>query len=164
MKELQPLSNPWLDAQFDQDGVQSTSAIGSDGREYPDPIPTAPPVGYKTPPTIMDMIKSMIHSEQLNQKAQAEGFDTFDEAEDFDIEDDPLDPHTEYEAVFDPPPNPLPDPVLPTTANPAGTPAGGGSRDTPPPPASDPQKLLDTSSLADTSATLVTNNQKSGKA
>ncbi|UDN67853.1 hypothetical protein [robinz microvirus RP_147] len=173
MKEHQPLSNPWLDANYDGDGVQSTSAIGSDGKEYPDPIPMAPPVGYSAPPTIMEMIKSMIHSERLLAQADSEGFDTYDEAEDFDIPDDPMDPHTDYEAVFDPPPKPLPDPVPTSTVNPAGTPAAGGSPNSPPAPASaQTQKLLDTSSLGDTSPTqnqnqnpqLATSQQKDGRA
>ncbi|UDN67534.1 hypothetical protein [robinz microvirus RP_39] len=139
---------PMVEATFDQDGVQATSEIGPDGREYPDPVPMAVPVGYTAPPTIMEMIKTMIHSERLREVADAQGFDTFEEAEDFDVLDDPVDPHTDYEAVFDPPPVPLPDPTPTNTVKAA---AEGGSQTPPPTSASQPQKLLDTSSLGETS-------------
>jgi hypothetical protein len=137
-KDLLPL----VEATFDQDGVQATSEIGADGKEYPDPVPMAPPVGYRPPPTIMEMIQTMIRSEQLRTQLDAQGFDTFEEAEDFDIEDDPLDPHTPYEAVFDPPPAPLPEVPLKSEVKPPVSPAVPAET----------EKLLDTSSLGDTSA------------
>lgn len=92
----------WLPPVFDGDGVQSSSGIGVDGKEYPDPVPMAPPIGYTAPPNIMDMIRSMVRSEELKRKLDAEGFETFEEADDFDIEDDPLDPLTPYEKIFYP--------------------------------------------------------------
>lgn len=85
----------------DDDGVQVTSEIRSDGREYPDPVPVQPPIGYRAEPTIAELIKMFVRRE-LSEQAAAEDFETFEEAEDFDIEDDPADPLTPYEKVFDP--------------------------------------------------------------
>lgn len=93
-------------ARFDDDGVQVTSAIGMDGKEYPDPVPMAPPVGYTPPPDILTMIRQVVRNEQVLRLQDEAGFDTFDEAEDFEVEDSDFDPHTPYEAVFDPPPVP----------------------------------------------------------
>lgn len=88
---------------YDADGVQVHSGQDQLGRELPDPVPMAPPVGYRAPPTLADMIRRMVRSEAMLMASEAEEFDTFEEAEDFDIEDDPVDPRTPYEAVFDPP-------------------------------------------------------------
>lgn len=86
---------------YDEDGVQVVSGQDDRGRELPDPVPTAPPVGYKPPPPLADMIRRMVHSELLARVADAGDFDTPEEADDFDIPDDPIDPKTPYEAVFD---------------------------------------------------------------
>lgn len=74
-----------------------------EGYEIPDPVPMAPPVGFKKQPSMVENIRNMVRSEMLQREAAAAGFETFEEAEDFGPEDDgvPL-PHTAYEAVFDP--------------------------------------------------------------
>lgn len=97
----------------DEDGVQVTSEIRSDGKEYPDGVPMQPPVGYRAEPTISELIKMFVRRE-LSQVADQHEFDSFEEAEDFDIEDDPVDPLTPYERVFDPPKPLIPD-VKPDT-------------------------------------------------
>lgn len=132
---------------INEHGEQVSSAIGRDGKEYPDPVPMAPPVGYTQPPDIMTMIRTMIQSEQVRQRLAQEDMETFEEADDFDIEDDPVDPLTEYEKVFLPNPNAPPLPLNPAT------PASAGGSQNPPPavPAPTPE-LLDNSGLADTSA------------
>lgn len=85
---------------FDEDGVQASSGIGRDGKEYPDPVPTAPPVGFEQAPDLMDMMRRMIRSETYQQKLEAEGFDTFEEAGDYDVDDDPLPPLTPHELIL----------------------------------------------------------------
>lgn len=90
-------------ATFDEDGVQVGSAIGSDGKEYPDPVPMEPPVGYNAPPDIMTLIRSMVRSQEVMRLQDLAGIDTEEEANDFDLEDDPLDPLTPYEKVFEAP-------------------------------------------------------------
>lgn len=73
------------------------------GHELPDPTPVAPPVGYIKQPSMIEQVRNMVRSEHLRLAALEAGQETFEEADDFDIPDDPVDPHTRYEAVFDPP-------------------------------------------------------------
>lgn len=107
---------------FDEDGVQVASGIGLDGKEYPDPVPFSVPVGYVPPPDLMDMIRRMVHSEMAQTILKDAGIETIDEADDFDIEDDPLDPLTPYERVFLPPASPPAAAEAASAPSPAGTP------------------------------------------
>lgn len=77
------------------------------GREVPDPTPVAPPIGYQKPFSMVDHLRELVRTELSRAAADAD-VETFEDADDFDIEDDPPDPHTPYEAVFDPVPNPPP--------------------------------------------------------
>lgn len=70
------------------------------GREIPDPIPMQPPVGYKRTPPLRDQIREMVRSERLRLEAEAAGAETFEEADDFDVDDD-LDPYSPFEEVFE---------------------------------------------------------------
>lgn len=119
-----------FDGPVDADGVQVSSGQDEFGRELPDPVPVAPPVGYTAPPSLADMIRRMVQNEFFNRAVEQEGFDTFEEGEDFEVEDDPLDPHTAYEAVFD----------VPAKAPPAvpGEGATNGATNVPSPNASPP--------------------------
>lgn len=90
--------------QYDADGVQVSAGIRRDGKEEGDPVPLEPPLSYQKPPDVMVLIKRMMENERLMAKLDAEGFDTPEEADDFAIEDDPLDPLTPYEKHFEPPP------------------------------------------------------------
>jgi len=136
---------------FDDDGQQVSSGILQNGKEMPDPVPTAPPVGYQAPPDLMQMIRTMIHGEKLREELLKQELETFEEADDFEIEDDPIDRLTDYERVFEPPPSP-PKPV--ETA--------------PPAPVAPKTEVLDTSVLGDTSkppqTTLDANQKPAGKA
>lgn len=88
----------------DADGCQVRSTLDADGRlEYPDPTPMGVPLGYRPSPTLRDTIERIMMNHQLAVLADMEGFDSPAEADDFEIEDDPLDPLTPYEAVFFPP-------------------------------------------------------------
>lgn len=95
---------PVVDGVYDQDGVQVSAEIRRDGKEYGDPVPLEAPLGYTPPPDIMTLIKTMVRNELFQKKLAEEGYETFEEADDFDIEDDPVDPLTPYEKVFEPPP------------------------------------------------------------
>lgn len=70
------------------------------GREIPDPTPMAPPLGYQRQPTMVDIMRGMIRSHQLAMEAAAAGYETFDEADDFDVGD--VDPSSPYEGDFEP--------------------------------------------------------------
>lgn len=97
----------FVPAYYDADGVQATSSIGGDGLEYPDPVPMAPDVRVSRPVSDLGMramIERIASDEAVRRMLEAQEYETEDEADDFDIEDDPLDPLTEYERHFMPPP------------------------------------------------------------
>ena len=73
------------------------------GREIPDPVPLAPPVGYRRQPSLVELVRDMVRSEGLRQAAMAEDKDDFETFDNFDIPDDPSDPHSPWENDFDPP-------------------------------------------------------------
>lgn len=114
---------------FDSDGVveQVSFRLTPDGRfELPDPVPMEPPLGYSAPPSLTDLIRTMVRNEVFMKAMAAEDFETFEESDDFDIEDDPLDPLTPYEKVFEPPAAPVSQPQV-------GGKPGEGSVAAPPP-------------------------------
>jgi len=74
------------------------------GREMPDPTPIAPPVNLQTSFNMTDHLRRLIRSEQLAREAYAAGQETFEEADDFDVGDDPdLYNLSGYENEFEPP-------------------------------------------------------------
>lgn len=83
-------------SKFDQDGVQVQDPAGF---ELPDPVPVAPPLGYIKQPSMFDIIRAQVQ-QQLSAIALAEGFETFEEAEDFDVGDD-FDPISPHEGVWE---------------------------------------------------------------
>lgn len=76
----------------------------ADGREIPDPVPIEPPVGFIRQPSMIDNIRALVQGEHLRREALAAGAETFEEADDFDIDDDPVDYTSPYEEFFDPAP------------------------------------------------------------
>lgn len=71
-----------------------------DGAEILDPTPVAPPVGYVRQKSMVDIIREQIRSDAL--LARLNDRESFAESDDFDIPDDPIDPHTPYEDEFEP--------------------------------------------------------------
>lgn len=71
------------------------------GREVLDSRPMAPPIGYKKQPSLAEQMREMIRGEALRRAALEQGFETFEESDDFDIPDDPVDPSTPYELEFE---------------------------------------------------------------
>lgn len=117
---------------FDADGVQATSGIGVSGKEYPDPVPMAAPLGYEPPLGLMDLLQMFVRRsrEEDNENGIEE---TEEEANDFEV-GDPEDHLTEYEKVFMPKPAPAAvsgSPVVPPGAQVA---AEGGPQPTGAPP------------------------------
>lgn len=87
----------------DEDGVQRLSNLDARGRELPDPVPMAPPVGYRDGPSLAEFVQRMIRQE-VSEIARQNDLESFDDADDFDIEDDLGDadgPPTIYEAFLD---------------------------------------------------------------
>lgn len=92
-----------MDDNLDVDGVQVRAVLDDRGREVGDPVPVAPPIGMSRSPTMIENIRTMVRRE-MSEAAQLNQMETFDEADDFDVVDDPLDPSTPYEVEFDPVP------------------------------------------------------------
>lgn len=76
--------------------------------EKVDPVPMAPPVGYRREPSLMEKIQMMVLKDKVDRLQAELGADTPEEAEDFDVEDaeypsDPVSPHEferhEYELL-----------------------------------------------------------------
>lgn len=119
---------------LNDDGEQILAFLSEDGRkEMGDPTPIAPPVGMTRPLTTEERFRRIIRSEHLARIADAQGADTFEEAEDFDIDDDPVPPLTPYEEALLEPPTPSFKPA--PTANKAegGEEAGSPNKPAPAP-------------------------------
>ena len=71
------------------------------GHEMPDPKPVEMPAGFKRPESLAETVQRLVRH-QVSEEAAAAGYETFEEASDFDIPDDPIDPNTPYEVEFDP--------------------------------------------------------------
>lgn len=98
------------------------------GQEVPDPTIVEPPLGYEAQPDIFEMQRRMIRHE-LSRIAAEQELETFEEADDFEIEDDPVDFISPWEEFFDPapgePPGPPPDPNQRPDPNQVGGVQGG---------------------------------------
>lgn len=70
------------------------------GREVPDPKPMAMPSGFRRPETLQEQVARLVRS-RLSEIALEQGAESFEESEDFDV-DDEFDPNTPYEEFFDP--------------------------------------------------------------
>lgn len=75
--------------------------IGEDGQEYLDPTPIAVPAGFKEPESMQSIIQRLVRT-GISEMAAANGAETFEEADDFDVEDELDDPNTPFEMEFDP--------------------------------------------------------------
>lgn len=74
------------------------------GAELVSSTPMAPPVGYVKHPSMVDIIREQIRSHELAKAAERAGAETFEEADDFAIDED-IEPQSayEFEDVFEPP-------------------------------------------------------------
>ena len=79
--------------------IDMFATLNADGHEVPDPTPKALPVGFKRPETLAEQVQRLVRT-SVSEHAAAHGMETFEEAEDFDTEDE--DPFTPYETHFDP--------------------------------------------------------------
>lgn len=76
--------------------------LNEDGSPMLDPVPMAPPIGYRKQPSMVEIVRDMVRSERLRVAATEAGAETFEESEDFDVPDE-FEAHSEYENDFDPP-------------------------------------------------------------
>lgn len=84
------------------------------GREIPDPTPISLPYPFKRPEPLVEIIRRSIR-EEMSRHAAAEGEETFDEADDFEVDEEPdlFSPYELRDAPVEavdvdaaPPPNP----------------------------------------------------------
>lgn len=71
------------------------------GEEILDPTPVSIPLNFKRPVPLNERIKQMVRDE-ASLLARENGYETFDEADDFDTDDDLPDPRSPWEENFDP--------------------------------------------------------------
>lgn len=88
VKPLTPAKRPKLD-------IRPETHI-----EHPDPQPLAIPMNAKVPESLQSQIARMV-KRSFDDYARATGQETFDESQDFDI-DDETDPTSPYETFHDP--------------------------------------------------------------
>jgi hypothetical protein len=101
---MKPGETPFIEEvpNVDVDGCQVSSELTADGRfELPDPVPMRPPIGLRAPDTLETMIRNIVRGEYIKQAAEQSGLETWEEADDFDIPDDPVDPQSPWELSFD---------------------------------------------------------------
>lgn len=131
-REVKYASNP-IDEKVEQVFLKYERAVparftalwGTTRAEVVSAIPVAPPVGYVKQPSLAERIRAMVRSEHLRQAAEAGGYETFEESEDFEVGDD-YDPRSPYEEQFDPG---FTRPDMPSVrvAEPAGDVGGAGA-------------------------------------
>lgn len=81
----------------------SRKGLHPDGTQVLDPTPLAPPIGYKKHPSMVEIVRDMVRRERLAAEAEAAGMETFEEADDFDVGDEPELMRSGWENDFDPP-------------------------------------------------------------
>ncbi len=74
--------------------------LDKNGHEVPDPSHMEIPLGFRKPETLAQQVQRLVRT-NVSREAQAAGMETFEESEDFDV-DDEMDPHAPYEEHFDP--------------------------------------------------------------
>lgn len=70
--------------------------------ECVDPRPLSIPVGLEKPESLQEKLVRLVRNEVFAQDLANKDIESFKEADDFDISDDPIDPTTPYEENFDP--------------------------------------------------------------
>lgn len=51
-------------------------------------VPQEPPIGYKKQPSMVDIVREAVRNEHFQRQMEEAGFETFDEANDFDVDED----------------------------------------------------------------------------
>lgn len=62
--------------------------------------PIAIPARFLRPPTMAEQVRALVKAERFAEIVASQGFETFEEADDFDVGDD-FDPTSPYEMDFD---------------------------------------------------------------
>lgn len=76
------------------------AVLNERGHELLDATPVARAVEFRRPPTLQEQIRALVRGE-LSRQAQEQGQESFEEADDFDVDDDSYDPRSPWELNFD---------------------------------------------------------------
>lgn len=86
------------EAGWTDDPLDGKSVMLDDGRELPNPIPIAPPIGFRAEPSIIDLINQQIANRAILLAGELE-VDSPEDMEDFDLDDEPPEPRSVYELM-----------------------------------------------------------------
>lgn len=75
-------------------------ALDANGAEILSSVPMDPPIGFNPQPSMFDVMRAQMA--QYHADLAKQGYETPEEADDFDVDDD-FDPSSPYEHNFDPP-------------------------------------------------------------
>lgn len=81
------------------DPMTAKAVLDGRGHEIPCPTPIEPPLGYNKQPSLMDQVRNAVRAERLALEAMEP--ETFEEHNDFDVEDDPQ-PQSKWENDTEP--------------------------------------------------------------
>lgn len=87
----------WLDPETGEE----VEIVNAQGQEVLDPVPMEPPIGYQRTETMFDIIQRQVRDAILQKEIDAQGYETFEEADDFEIGDD-FEPYSPHENDLDP--------------------------------------------------------------
>lgn len=111
------------------------SHIDENGREVLDGTPLSPPVGYMRQPSLAEQIRNSVRDYKLMQKlAGDDDIETFEEADDFDVDDD-VPVNSPWEETFDSDGNSNFEPIAEVNKKEAAKNAAVKAKSTPPQPA-----------------------------
>lgn len=79
---------------------QNNQRLDENGHELLDQTPVTVPAGFRRPETLAEQVQRLVRN-HISRQAEAEGYESFEESEDFDV-DEPEEPSTIYEEFFDP--------------------------------------------------------------
>jgi hypothetical protein len=97
---------PFVEDNFDEHGVQVRSELDAQGRELPDPVPFAPDAGLRSGDDLMAMIRRVVREENARYRDEVDQqVETFEEADDFEFDDNDEFGENPNELRFDPPSN-----------------------------------------------------------
>lgn len=85
---------------YDKLSKLTQSILDERGRELPNPVPMELKIGTQKPESLRDQIRRIMRIE-LSKQAEIQGHETFEEADDFEVEDsfDMNEPNSQYEMM-----------------------------------------------------------------
>lgn len=88
------------------DKVRGLCGYNAQGEEIPDSTPVELPVGFTRPKTLQETMRDLLRNEEVRRALEKHDMETFEEADDFEMEDEDRDPrfpaNSPYEQDFDP--------------------------------------------------------------